>query len=281
MCIGVFLWQAHPLYSFLLFLNRDEFHSRPTKPLAWWGEDGQILGGKDEDAGGTWLACDRSGKIAFVTNFREVNKIPLARTRGDLPVRFLQSKKSPKEFAEDLVKDVNQYNGFNLVLVDICSRSMVYITNRPNSNCPLVKEVSPGMHVLANASLDSPWPKSERLGHSFKCQLDEHGEGELPLKEMVETLMTNTVKDEGNLLPHIYPVEREIPASSIFVDTDTPLGRYGTTSTSVLSVKLNGEVVFYQKYLVEEQWKETSVTFQVENMKRSGETVLIQAPLSE
>lgn len=31
MCIAVFLWQAHPLYPFLLLLNRDEYHSRLVK----------------------------------------------------------------------------------------------------------------------------------------------------------------------------------------------------------------------------------------------------------
>lgn len=63
------------------------------------------------------------------------------------------------DFAEDLVKEVDQYNGFNLVLADICSKSMVYVTNRPEEGKSFVTEVSPGIHVLANARLDSPWPK--------------------------------------------------------------------------------------------------------------------------
>lgn len=28
MCIAVFMWEAHPLYPLLLFLNRDEYHNR-------------------------------------------------------------------------------------------------------------------------------------------------------------------------------------------------------------------------------------------------------------
>lgn len=65
------------------------FVARPTKALGWW-EGGEILGGRDEEAGGTWLACTKDGKFAFLTNFREVQSIPQAKSRGELPVRFLQ-----------------------------------------------------------------------------------------------------------------------------------------------------------------------------------------------
>lgn len=41
-------------------------------------------------AGGTWLASSKNGKFSFLTNFREVQSIPQAKSRGDLPVRFLQ-----------------------------------------------------------------------------------------------------------------------------------------------------------------------------------------------
>lgn len=57
--------------------------------MAWW-ESGEILGGRDELAGGTWLGCTKDGNIAFITNVREVNPTPEAKSRGDLTVRFLQ-----------------------------------------------------------------------------------------------------------------------------------------------------------------------------------------------
>lgn len=65
------------------------FFGRPTKPAGWWeGED--IIGGRDEVGGGTWLACSKSGRVAFLTNFRESESNPDAKSRGDLPVRFLK-----------------------------------------------------------------------------------------------------------------------------------------------------------------------------------------------
>ncbi|XP_048234517.1 transport and Golgi organization 2 homolog isoform X2 [Ricinus communis] len=271
MCIAVFLWQAHPLYPFLLLLNRDEYHSRPTKPLSWWGSGDQILGGRDEQAGGTWLACTKDGKIAFLTNVREIISTPTDSSRGDLPVNFLQSNKNPKDFAEDLAKKADKYNGFNLILADICSKSMVYITNRPKAANTSIIDVPPGMHVLSNASLDSPWPKAQRLRQNLKDVIDNYGETELPVIEMVEILMTNTVKDEESMLPKIYPSEFEYQLSSIFVDTDTPLGRYGTRSTSMLSVKSSGEINFYERYLEKETWHEHKDSFWIEKMEKTDE----------
>lgn len=66
------------------------------------------------------------------------------------------------EFAEEVVIEADQYNGFNLILADVSSMTMVYVTNRPKENICITKVVSPGIHVLSNASLDSPWPKVRR-----------------------------------------------------------------------------------------------------------------------
>lgn len=57
--------------------------------MAWWN-DGEILGGRDEVAGGTWLACSRNGRVAFLTNVLELHTLPEAKSRGDLPVLFLE-----------------------------------------------------------------------------------------------------------------------------------------------------------------------------------------------
>ncbi|KAI5387277.1 hypothetical protein KIW84_073423, partial [Lathyrus oleraceus] len=174
MCITVFMWQAHPKYPFLLLLNRDEFHSRPTEPLAWWGGE-TILGGRDGLCGGTWLASTKDGRVAFLTNVRELQNIPQPNTRGDLPLRFLQSNKSPQEFAEEVLKEAHLYNGFNLVLADICTSTMVYVFNRPKHG---YLSVSPGIHVLTNASLDASWPKVHtellRIDSCMQIKLHQH-----------------------------------------------------------------------------------------------------------
>ncbi|KAH9624774.1 hypothetical protein KSS87_022860 [Heliosperma pusillum] len=258
MCIAVFVWQSHPLYPLILLLNRDEYHSRPTKPAGWW-EGGEILGGRDELGGGTWLACSKNGKVSFVTNSREKDRLPHAKTRGDLPVRFLQSEKGPTEYAEEIIQEADLYNGFNLLAADLHSKSMVYVTNRPKENKPSFLHVSSGTHVLTNASLDTLWPKAERLLGNFKEMMETYGESEVEAHEIVEKLMTDTTKNET--LPGILNPEAEHQLSSIFVNTDTPNGRYGTRSTSAVLAKSSGEVCFHEQYLVADCWKEHTITY--------------------
>jgi len=164
MCIAAWAWECHPAHRLLLLFNRDEYLSRPTQPAQWWaaGEDGkEILGGRDELGGGTWMGCTRDGKLAFLTNVREPDSIIGAKTRGQLPVRFLQGSHSPLEYATEIAKEADQYNGFNLILADVNSGTMVYISNRPGGD-PVIQTVAPGLHVLSNGAIDSPWPKVRR-----------------------------------------------------------------------------------------------------------------------
>lgn len=271
MCIGVFIWQAHPVYPFLLLLNRDEYHDRLTKPLEWWeqGDGGgdQILGGRDGVAGGTWLASNKHGKIAFLTNVRELHSLPHPNSRGHLPLRFLESEKDPMMFAEEVVREADLYNGFNLIVADIYSKNMVYVTNRPKQDTTFIEQVSPGIHVLSNANLDTPWPKAQRLKQHFTDFLNMYSDDECPIGEMSKKIMRDTVKDEKEMLPCIYPPEWEYQLSSIYVDTETPQGQYGTRSTSVVSVETSGEVTFTESRLESSLWKEKTVSYMIENMK--------------
>lgn len=68
--------------------------SRATEALRWW-EDGETVAGRDLVGGGTWLGCTRHGRLAFLTNFREASSFPDAKSRGDLPIRYLQVYTTP------------------------------------------------------------------------------------------------------------------------------------------------------------------------------------------
>ncbi|KAL4557583.1 hypothetical protein LXL04_035766 [Taraxacum kok-saghyz] len=263
MCIAVFAWQAHPLYPFLLLLNRDEYHHRPTKAVGWW-EGGEILGGRDEVAGGTWLACTRGGRVSFLTNVLELHTLPEAKSRGDLPLRFLESNKSPEEFAKELVKEVHEYNGFNLITIDLSSNTMFYISNRPKGEPPTIQQVQPGIHVLSNAKLNSPWPKAQRLKFNFKKLLSTYNEDEdIPIKDMIDKLMRDTMKANKSQLPNICSVDWEHNLSSIFVDVGTPLGRYGTRSMIGVSIKDTEEASFHETYIERETWWEKTVNYYI------------------
>ena len=70
-----------------------------------------------------------------------------------------QSNKQPQEFAESLKSEAHCYNGFNLIVADVTTKSMVYISNRPKGHPITIQEVPSGLHVLSNDKLDSPWHK--------------------------------------------------------------------------------------------------------------------------
>ena len=67
MCVVAFAWSAHPRWRFVLAGNRDEFHGRPTAPLARWPEAG-LLAGRDLQSGGTWVGIgpDRGRAVVVV-----------------------------------------------------------------------------------------------------------------------------------------------------------------------------------------------------------------------
>lgn len=74
----------------------------------------------------------------------------------------MQSNKSPLEVATEVAKEADEYNGFNLILADLTTNVMVYVSNRPKGQPATIQLVSPGLHVLSNARLDSPWQKVSR-----------------------------------------------------------------------------------------------------------------------
>lgn len=61
-----------------------------------------------------------------------------------------------------------------------------------------------------------------RLKQHFTGFLNMHGNDECPIWEMSEKIMRDTVKDEKEMLPGIFPPEWEYQLSSIYVDIELP-----------------------------------------------------------
>lgn len=150
----------------LLAANRDEFADRPSAPLHWWPQG--ILAGKDERAGGTWLGLTRSGRFAAITNVRDpaiANPAGPFASRGLLVNQYLQSDESPHEFAQDVLRALEEPAGFNLLLGQIDRHEIrcYWVGGRVRQ----LAQLSAGTHVLSNAELNTPWPKALRLKHAL------------------------------------------------------------------------------------------------------------------
>src|SRR5262245_27261407 len=118
MCLIVVALGAAPRYPLIVAANRDEQHARPTGRAAWWSDQPRMLGGRDLEAGGSWLAVNRGGRFAAVTNIREASRPVGLRSRGSLVAGFVADVAPAREHAARAVRDGVAFGPFNLFLYD-------------------------------------------------------------------------------------------------------------------------------------------------------------------
>src|SRR5258708_9836343 len=84
------MFQVAPDAPLIVAANRDERLDRPAVPMTVLRDHGpRILGGRDELAGGTWLAVNEHGVVAGLTNQPSANgRDPSKRSPGELPLAF-------------------------------------------------------------------------------------------------------------------------------------------------------------------------------------------------
>ena len=150
MCLIVLAWRAHPRFPLIVAANRDEFHARKAAPAAFWQDQPQILGGRDLQAMGTWMAVSRSGRFAAVTNYRGAREPTAAESRGALVTGFLTNGASPSAYISDVASRAAKYSGFNLLVSD--RKELCWMSNRDGSP----RRLEPGYYALGNLLLDSP-----------------------------------------------------------------------------------------------------------------------------
>ena len=166
MCLVVLAIGQHPEYPIILAGNRDEFHARPTADAHWWSDNPQILGGRDLEAGGTWLALHQNGRFATVTNYRDTAVVPQnARSRGYLVTEYLESDLPPLDYLTLL--DGSRYAGFNLIVGD--RGGAAYTSNRAFE----AQQLATGIYGLSNALLDEAGDKVRRSKRRLEVMLQQ------------------------------------------------------------------------------------------------------------
>ncbi|HEX4673949.1 MAG TPA: NRDE family protein [Steroidobacteraceae bacterium] len=231
MCLLVLAWQAHPRYRLVVAANRDEFHERPTAPLAKWPAPENILAGRDLRANGTWLGLDRRRHFGVITNFRELQRPrPEAPSRGALIPRYLEGEASAATYLNRLEPEAPRYSGFNLLLTD--GDSLWYASNRAER---FARPLPPGVYGLSNQFLDTPWPKLRRVRRRFDAWLNDPANASASeLFALLDDRATATADEE---LPQTgIPPEWERVLSAPFVLNPD----YGTRCSTVLLLESSG-----------------------------------------
>jgi uncharacterized protein with NRDE domain len=226
MCLILVAWQTHPAFPLVVAANRDEFYARPSAAVGPWAEDPRVQGGRDLQAGGTWLGVREDGRFAAVTNVREPGAATGVRSRGFLPLDFLLGDQPPSEHLAAI--DGAQYSGFNLLLAD--ADALWYCSNRDGAARPL----APGVYGLSNLLLDTPWPKLVTAKARFFSAL-----GTLPaLDEFFAILADPEIVPDHSLPDSGVPLEWERLLSAVFVQSES----YGTRASAVLTRDRQGAI---------------------------------------
>jgi uncharacterized protein with NRDE domain len=249
MCILALAWQAHPRWHLVVAGNRDEFHARPSAPLARWTEPEHVIAGRDLQSGGTWMGVSEQGRFAVVTNLRGYGgPQPDRVSRGALVSDMLAGG---GRYANPGKATLGDFNPFNLILAD--AKQVQFLSNRPHD---IRSTLAPGVYGLSNGSFDEPWPKTMQLKASLLNWIVE--EAHHP-KQLFEGLRMENLPDEG--LPPETPSDApfEPRQSPIFIRNPV----YGTRCSTVVAIDAMGEgVIIERRFTAEgEQSGETSLVF--------------------
>jgi uncharacterized protein with NRDE domain len=231
MCLILIAWQTRADYPLVLAANRDERYARPSLPLDTWEEAPDILGGRDLEAGGSWLAIHRDGRFAAVTNLRAGAPAQAPRSRGALVGDYLRQNEAPEAFAARL--DLHDYAGFNLLLGS--PTTLHYLGNGPDA---ARRQLPPGIYGLSNHRLDTPWPKLVAAKAAFRAAL-----AHLPQTAPFFTLLADRTPAADAELPDT-GIDRasERLLSSIFVASPT----YGTRASTLLLRRRDGSITMHE-----------------------------------
>jgi len=236
MCLVLIACKVHPEYPLVIAANRDEYYRRPTVAAAFWADHPEILGGRDLLHGGTWLALDRRGRVAAVTNYREPSIANHnLRSRGFLVTEFLAGAMQPQSYLASVAAHVREYDGFNIFAGDasglFCFGSYL---SQP-------QPMPPGIHGISNGDLDYPWPKVTK-GKQVLDRIIGAGNG-IETGALFNILMDRTVPSNRELRDSGAVISPERMLAPIFITSE----EYGTRSSTVVLINAAGEVRFAEQ----------------------------------
>ncbi len=248
-------------WLFVLAANRDEFHDRHAAPAAWWDPpDDGIFGGRDLQAGGSWLALrrlpDGGGlRLAALTNLRPglmpapppVSDRGVPPSRGGLVSAFLRAGGLPGQWLQELQPPPQAYAGFNLIAVAIQGLGRAaridagYLNNLPGSR---PQALGAGVHALSNATLDVPWPKTCRLHDAFGAALQRQDADADRLAEQLLHALSDRTPAPVDELPAtgLDPARERLLSAPFIVDE-----HYGTRASTVVVVSRSLDVLFVER----------------------------------
>jgi uncharacterized protein with NRDE domain len=231
-CLLIALSRIVPGVPLIVAANRDELYQRPGVPMTVLQDRRpRILGGRDELAGGTWLAVNEHGLVAGLTNQPSAGRDPTRRSRGELPIAFAAYPDAATAVAQVCARlDPADYNPCWLLVGD---RHRLYSIDVTGGHQPAVEELPPGAYVLENAPLRRDSAKQRYIA----VQLAAAQAG--PAAQVVAALATVLADHQPAAGPQ--PAGADAPARPAAVSAAcVHTARYGTRSAMIVSVGASG-----------------------------------------
>jgi hypothetical protein len=165
MCTVVILRRPGHHWPVLIAANRDEMLDRPWSPPArHWPDRPDVVAGRDELAGGTWLGINDEGVVAAVMN-RPGSLGPAEdkRSRGELVLEALDHADASEAAAALAHIDPEAYRPFNLLIAD--ARDAVWLRSDPTTGAGRVEPfvLPEGLSMLT--AHDRNDLESDRIGN--------------------------------------------------------------------------------------------------------------------
>lgn len=155
MCtVVISLAPAEPM-PLLLLGFRDELTGRPWQPPARHWPGSPLVGGRDEQAGGTWLAIHpQIPRVACILNARGAQAPPQTRhSRGELPLRAAADGQQALKDLHDQLDTLASYDPFLLICADLSSALML---SWDGARAALENFEPDRTHVITNAGHTYP-----------------------------------------------------------------------------------------------------------------------------
>ena len=234
MCTLIIRHQMDEWCATLIAANRDEFYHRDATGPTVLEETPRIVGGRDQVAGGSWLALTSDGLFVGLTNQRSLGgRDDRLRSRGEIVVDSLRDGTfgGVVRYLEAL--DARDYNEFNLIFGDGHRIAAAY--GRLSDAKVELEPLASGVHVLCNDRLGSPeFPKADEA----RAKVESIPSASWPEMQprLIEVLSDRSLPAPEVLppLPPDAPFDAEIARRLQAICVETPV--YGTVSSTLAAV---------------------------------------------
>ena len=230
----------------LLLGIRDEFTGRPwQRPARHWAETewAPLIGGLDEQAGGTWLAVHpEQSRVGCILNGRgEFAPPDRRRSRGELPLRAAAEGQTALKELSQAPETLARYDPFYLVCADLAA---VLLLGWDGVTADLT-ELEPATHMLTNAGhmfppgrddlLKPPDEKAAWFGPKFAAHRpsgDPDPKTATPADAWGDWLTLAAGDGLAATEPGAIIVRRELPDGRV----------YGSTSVTLVALAADGRL---------------------------------------